>query len=872
MLRITTGRFGRTLRRCAGGEMRSNHRGGFLMQRACWLAVAATAACFAGDPGINPNQECNDAIGMPCPMGEVCLEHVCHELCDHSRDCDEPNEACSQPDGLCVQYADTCDEDHPCVEGFYCGEFDGVCRKYPEFVDCENLVMDGGETDIDCGGPYCEGCDPGDGCGAHTDCESRVCSPSTNTCEAPACDDDVENGDESDVDCGGPSMVCPRCSSGAECYGAADCDSKVCTQEVCQAATCTDGVLNGTESDTDCGIGCPLCADGRPCNSADDCTNGVCDEVCQVPACDDGVANGTETDIDCGGPCPVRCPDNAGCDSPADCVSGVCTDDVCQAPTCVDDVQNGDEADIDCGGQSLLCPRCETGAACELPADCVSGVCGVMGCVAPNCDDGVHNGDESDIDCGGPCDPCPDGATCSTHADCQSARCGNHVCLFELAVFGTPSTERVSDMAWRAPGELALVGTYKTSIDFGGGPLPETVDSYYGVLRNSFWATFTPALVHTGSSAVSWPPRNWIAASAVDPATGDLIVVGESTGRPTLWDSPWGSMGVERLSPGGWTALYATGRAMDVIATQTGSIAVAGIFRSSLNFRNGTTIWAPISAVGGFAAVFSTDGAVEWVFSAVPETVEGSVVFNCVAAAPEGSLYIGGYYSGTVQFGDQTETSETAEGFVTKLSPSIQSHVWTSTIDERRVYACGADSSGSILAGGPLFLAKLDSDGNEVWSNSFASEEGTVSSLAIGTNDRALIGGTFRPTIDLATIPSRQQVPVTRTSRSSLTTVTTLRPPLSAAQVQTARMQCLCTQGEWSPWPVRSRTRSTSGRDQSSVWGWMTFSSTTGSHDRRNPQPKRAAGPRGANRSPGYGSGVTSVTRDGNVSQPVSVS
>ena len=54
-------------------------------------------------------------------------------------------------------------------------------------------------------------------------------------------------------------------------------------------------------------------------------------------------------------------------------------------PTCDDGMQNGDEEGVDCGGSS--CPPCMGGG--------------------PTCDDGMQNGDEEGVDCGGSsCPPC----------------------------------------------------------------------------------------------------------------------------------------------------------------------------------------------------------------------------------------------------------------------------------------------------------------------------------------------------------------------------------------------------------------------------------------------------------------------------------
>ena len=50
-------------------------------------------------------------------------------------------------------------------------------------------------------------------------------------------------------------------------------------------------------------------------------------------------------------------------------------------PTCFDGIQNGGETGIDCGGP------------CEP-------------CLTPNCFDGIKNQNETGIDCGGPCEPC----------------------------------------------------------------------------------------------------------------------------------------------------------------------------------------------------------------------------------------------------------------------------------------------------------------------------------------------------------------------------------------------------------------------------------------------------------------------------------
>lgn len=250
--------------------------------------------------------------------------------------------------------------------------------------------------------------------------------------EIPAdCMDGVQNGSETDVDCGG---ACPRCIPGARCAGFLDCLSSVCMGGVCVAPACDDGVRNGDESDVDCGGSCTLCADGGMCAAPADCSSGVCtDGVCVTPTCTDAARNGTETDVDCGGSCPA-CPDGRMCAGGLDCASGACMAGTCRAPSCADGVRNGTETDVDCGAS---CPPCLNGRTCTLDADCSSGICIGGVCTAPSCSDGRRNGGESDVDCGGAtaCTRCANGRTCGASSDCASSTCTGGVCAVPGVTF-----------------------------------------------------------------------------------------------------------------------------------------------------------------------------------------------------------------------------------------------------------------------------------------------------------------------------------------------------------------------------------------------------------------------------------------------------
>ncbi len=243
------------------------------------------------------------------------------------------------------------------------------------------------------------------------------------------CEDRVQSAGESDVDCGGG---CGPCAVGKHCAQPAHCASQVCAGNdpsgaICQPPSFVDGVKNGSETGSDCGgsAAAPTCPPGQGCRAGSDCIDAVCkDAKCTTPGATDGVKNGTETDVDCGGAQAPGCSNGKGCGTGADCVSTACSQTlrVCAPVTAVDGVKNGTETDVDCGGPEAGVPRCAPGNACGGALDCASSVCTGPVCQPPTGTDGVKNGDESDADCGGRltgAPRCTPGRICAQNADCS---------------------------------------------------------------------------------------------------------------------------------------------------------------------------------------------------------------------------------------------------------------------------------------------------------------------------------------------------------------------------------------------------------------------------------------------------------------------
>jgi hypothetical protein len=198
--------------------------------------------------------------------------------------------------------------------------------------------------------------------------------------KAASCNDGVQNGNETDIDCGGS---CDPCGVEKHCKGSPDCQSMNCQTGTCApGASCNDGIKNQGESDIDCGGPCPACADFAHCNTNTDCQSNNCSSgtCAAAPNCFDGVKNGTETDVDCGGSCS-SCGDGLMCKKSADCTDANCSNQLCCAQgfgNCNANAGDGCEASLmsdsnNCGTCGHVCPNntpsCSNGA-CVAQAPC----------------------------------------------------------------------------------------------------------------------------------------------------------------------------------------------------------------------------------------------------------------------------------------------------------------------------------------------------------------------------------------------------------------------------------------------------------------------------------------------------------------------
>jgi hypothetical protein len=178
---------------------------------------------------------------------------------------------------------------------------------------CTDLVRDGDESDVDCGGS-CPACADGLACRIAADCASRVCDANM-ACAVPTCTDGAANGGESGIDCGGTSS-CGLCGLGFGCGGDADCaDGARCYQgqagKICSLVFCGNcevadpaGMMCVAAADgTDPNAACPLTGSGCYGNACG-CASGL--SLCSPNGCTD-VTRDRDNCSQCGMTCGWSC-------------------------------------------------------------------------------------------------------------------------------------------------------------------------------------------------------------------------------------------------------------------------------------------------------------------------------------------------------------------------------------------------------------------------------------------------------------------------------------------------------------------------------------------------------------------------------------
>lgn len=384
--------------------------------------------CDDTRPDVNPaapdicngrDDDCDSASadGSEDPQAGVACDGPDTDLClEGTRSCSGGTLVCSDLTGntvdLCNGLDDDCDpasvdgSEDPATGTLCDGPDSDLCREGTNFCvsgvrSCSDNtgnnieVCDG--ADNDCDGSIDEGCfvcgngviEPGEQCDG-SDLGGASCIALGYTGGALACS----------MTCNLDTSGCTTCPDAdgdgfprADC-GGGDCDDANPMVNPAASEIC-DGMDNDCDTTVDEGA-CFICGNGmldpgEECDDANTVSGDGCSATCKV---EQGCSAGR---TDCGGVCVDLSTDPDHCGAcPARCAAGErCANGVCYASICPTGLTLCGTMCVDLSTDIDNCGGC--GQSCGQGSTCVNGTCqGVFSCT-----DGMQNGGETGVDCGG---------------------------------------------------------------------------------------------------------------------------------------------------------------------------------------------------------------------------------------------------------------------------------------------------------------------------------------------------------------------------------------------------------------------------------------------------------------------------------------
>ena len=320
-------------------------------------------------------------------------------------------------------------------------------------------------------------------------------------------------------------------------------------------------------------------------------------------------------------------------------------------------------------------------------------------------------------------------------------------------------------------GNVVLVGNFLGTVDFGGGPLTSAGDIDIYVAKfdpsgNHLWSQrFGDASTQMVKAVAVDESNNILVTglfrSSVDFGGGPLTSAGDYDIFVAKFD-PSGNYDWSR-SFGSTGNQIAYGLAVDV----DGNVAIAGPFAEKVDF--GTGVLSSAGADDIFVAVFDRNGGIIW--SDRYGDASNQTCFS-LAMDADGSVLATGLFSGSIDFGGGPITSAGGDDiFVAKLDRG-GAHLWSRAFgdaSDQNGNGITVDSMGNILVagdfagqvdfgGGPLisagwydaFVAKFDGSGTHLWSKRFGDINGQFTGgIAVDSADNVAVAGYFDGTIDL---------------------------------------------------------------------------------------------------------------------------
>lgn len=321
---------------------------------------------------------------------------------------------------------------------------------------------------------------------------------------------------------------------------------------------------------------------------------------------------------DCRG---VECPLADGDPNLTACLGGRCVDARChpEAPEYCDLQALECSVDSECAAEHACTePQCIERVCFFKPED---GLCDALqmcmpdsGCVEvpPTCEDGVMNGNETSVDCGGDCECTEDWAKS----------------------FGGPTQDIGISLGVDSANNLYVTGTFEGSINFGGSPLVGTdgVDEV-------FLASFDENGTHRWSTLIALPGSNKRAhALTVDADDNVVIAVSAEVAGTLARVLSYDQNGNFRWSAGMGGSDEFGVRFNDVATDADGNVYVAGSYSGWYGQFASNNLSSDV-----MYAKYDNTGAQLWANDFGSSATDAGLA---IASAPDGTHYITGTFNG----------------------------------------------------------------------------------------------------------------------------------------------------------------------------------------------------------------------------------
>ena len=243
----------------------------------------------------------------------------------------------------------------------------------------------------------------------------------------------------------------------------------------------------------------------------------------------------------------------------------------------------------------------------------------------------------------------------------------------------------------------------------------------------------------------------------------DIFISKYSTNGSYLWTKTFGGNGNDHPN--------------SLKTDNTGNIYIAGNFSHTIDFGNGTEITSKNNSTDIFIAKFDHDGNHTWT-----KTIGGNYADTASSLAIDNSsnTFVTGIFRGEVDFGNGTDIPSYPNSdsiFITKIN-SNGTHLWTKVIGGNSIESASSialtDNGDIIVAGffmgdvdfdpsneldnrtsntdgngSDIFITKLSSDGDYLWTKTIAGNKtNNCNSMIIDRNGDILLTGFFTNTVD----------------------------------------------------------------------------------------------------------------------------